>query len=388
LNSTATIVLYLWHIWIPYCRKRWEEATQDAAAEGATYTPLPDRYYPVEDKKEDVREEEEETELKPFEKCIFALGDANLVTAIAIIVSSMYQSILDPNYPLYHLFLARSLAAIALVGYNSTGVLYHLLRKKRKWSILMRWFLSIATIVLYIVWSSKTIDRFRQLERTWDRDDLAFAPACLSSHWSKLVPFSFSFWINTNYFLMPTAFFSILVSPIPYIWGRIAICIKFIDKSTFRLINGVLKDIWESELIPDEGQAWKKALISLWQIIWLACESIIVLILCFLNAFFVPAEGMQPIAALILGLLWNGWDIMNIKLSNWNTVVDALDAPLTVRSNPERDFGFGQVFPIVMFLQVILTVLDAVAGKHFILRFQSSKLKALSLSSSTLRKPL
>jgi hypothetical protein len=79
---------------------------------------------------------------------------------------------------------------------------------------------------------------------------------------------------------------------------------------------------------------------------------------------------------------------MNIKLSNWNTVVDALDAPLTVRSNPERDFGFGQVFPIVMFLQVILTVLDAVAGKHFILRFQSSKLKALSLSSSTLRKPL
>ena len=379
MNATGTIVLYLWHIWIPYFRKRWEEATRDAAAEGATYTPLPDRYYLVEDEKEDVREEEEEkeTELTPFEKCNFALGDANLVAAIAIIVSSMYKSIPDPNYPLYHLFLARSLAAIALVGHNSTGVLYHLLRKKRKWSILMRWFLSIVAIVLYIVWSSKTIDRFRQLERLWGRDDLAFAPACLSSHWSKLIPFSFSFWINTNYFFMPTAFVSILVSPIPYIRGLIAICIKFIDKWTFWLINCVLKDIWESELMPNEGQAWKKAVIGLGRIFWLAFKSICVFILCFLNALFVPAEGMQPINALFLGLLWNGWDIMNIKLSNWNTVVDALDAPLIVRSNPERDFGFGQVFPIVMFLQSILTVLDAVACKHFILRFQSSELKVL-----------
>jgi hypothetical protein len=67
-----------------------------------------------------------------YERCLFTLGDTNLVTAVAIVISSTYKSIPDPSYPLYHLFIARSPAAAALLGHNLTGPEYTLLRKKHE----------------------------------------------------------------------------------------------------------------------------------------------------------------------------------------------------------------------------------------------------------------
>jgi hypothetical protein len=372
LNAAAAVVLYLWYIWFPYARKRWEAANAvAAAATNARLRKTPDRYYAPED---------EETELTPIERCIFTLGDANLVTAIAIMISSMYKSIPHPNYPLYHMFIARSLATIALLGHNSTGPVYALLRKKHEWSIRIRWVLSVVSILLYLVWSLYALTRFWKLERHWKQDDLAFTPACLSAHRSKLVPFSFSFWIIINFFWMPIGFGNILVSPFAGTRGAVNKGIRKIDECTFKCIYSLYKR--KGDLMPRDGPTWKKVGLCVGRLLTLALKIGGVLLWFIVQLLFIPVDALQPINTLVLGLAWAVYDVLTIKLSNWNTVVDALDAPsLAERSNPESDYGIGQVFPIVMFLQVILAVLDAMAGKWFIPRFKLCHLQRITADS-------
>jgi hypothetical protein len=88
--------------------------------------------------------------------------------------------------------------------------------------------------------------------------------------------------------------------------------------------------------------------------------TILMILIC---SLFMSSDALQPFSNIILGLVWGIYDVITVKISNWNSVVDTLETPLsTVPTNPEQDFGIGQIFPLVMGLQLIMAFLDAISG--------------------------
>ncbi len=300
----------------------------------------------------------------------------------------------DPAYPLYHLFLARSLAALALVGHNTAAFVYAKLRRYHPYSLYVRCAVSFATMILYLTWSGLALERFRLFEQQpWP----GFTPLCFSTHRCR-VGGTFRFWIRMNMFWVPQSFAWVLLNPFKLI-DSVEHALDYVDGFIISLIKGVFTKYW-SNLVPSNSATypmWKFMGVISWSITRAMVKTFGVMILVLLSSIFFPTDALLPISNILLGLVWPIYDVVTVKLSNQHAVVDALETPVSqAPQNPEQDFGIGQIFPLLMGLQLVMAFLDACSGRirrmassgpslmNFKLGHLNKKAKSSSLSSSAL----
>jgi hypothetical protein len=146
---------------------------------------------------------------------------------------------------------------------------------------------------------------------------------------------------------MPVAFGSILVSPFLRIQKKVNKGIRDADESNLKILYK-LRGIWEDELMPRGGPTWKNVSKCIVRISIRVLETGVALCWFIVQLLTLPIEVFQPINTLVLGFAWTIYDIITIKLSNWSSVVDALDTPSAAeRSNPEGVLGLVKYSPLL-----------------------------------------
>lgn len=82
-------------------------------------------------------------------------------------------------------------------------------------------------------------------------------------------------------------------------------------------------------------------------------------------ALFLSPSQMMDIPFNLLFLPWDLYDLFIVKRSNEGLVVDVpeLSSPT---GNSESDWGFGQIFPLIMMLSLLMNFIDSWISKpHF-----------------------
>ncbi len=302
-----------------------------------------------------------DNELTPLETLALGLGDTGLITGLAIILSSMAKAYADPQYPQYHLFIARMLASLAFCGYNASNVVYPKLRTpQRRNSLYTRWFLSTSAMVLFLHWNTAALSRFKD----WQY----YTPGCFSGHRNRGYG-TYGFWILVHYFWIPQMFGWVLLVPFSFVDELDSVAVR-IDVLTLFLIRSAWWRIRNVGMVPsqrrrDHSSWWRVPLDLLGNALWAVIMTGVVVLYLTLALFLFPVDSLGPVSNLFLGIVWATYDLVTIKMSNLTAVVYSLQmpGPVDVR-NPETEWGIGQIFPLVMGLQVALACLDALFDSY------------------------
>jgi hypothetical protein len=310
--------------------------------------------------------------LTSTEQFIFNLGDLNLATSLAIIISSMVNIHTNPHYPLYHIFIARALASSAIIGHNSTTFVYTKFQQKRTYSLWIRWFLSLSALVLYTIWCGQALSKFQEQDK---QREWKFMPFCLSAG-GNIVPGSWTGWIWFNRLEMPFTFFWIIMSPFP--WSSVVDeTIQRLDAFTFGRFRAIIVDYWKdvSWIGQEQRQAtaWNYVTTFVHNFLVAAVKTLLTLLWILVCVLLIPCDSVMPLSQGLFGILWNIYDIYTIRKGNAGVVVNVLSTPDWPNTeNPEEKWGFGQIFPVVMLLQIFITFLDYALGKQLGVTAKSS----------------
>lgn len=263
-------------------------------------------------------------------------GDSQLVTGLAFIIASLVNIYKDDKTPLYHIFIARSLADICLTGHSASIILVP--RTEHNWTF--RLGLLLCTIGLWEFWSYAAIERFRR----WDGE----TPHCLENE--SVIPGDYEHWIILSLVWIPLGY-------IPFFLNISEAGLKFTDKFEEWVITCPLSVIKRAKKI---GRSY-----SIGDFLSKASISIIEAVLCVMFLAFavlIPAScTLLPVQSAI-SLWWDIYEIAKARAANAHIiVVNPYYRPGTSfqnNDNPEHDWGFGQILPFVMLLLPILTALD------------------------------
>ena len=136
-------------------------------------------------------------------------GDSQLISGLTIIIASLVNVCIDDETPLYHIFIARSLADICLTGHSANIIL--LARTEHNWTF--RLGLLLCTIDLWEFWSYAAIERFQR----WDGETLH----CLEN--DSVIPGDYEHWIILSLAWMPLGY-------IPFLLNILESGLKLIEK--------------------------------------------------------------------------------------------------------------------------------------------------------------
>jgi hypothetical protein len=262
----------------------------------------------------------------------------------------------DPQYALYHIFLGRSLAFMALNGHNAgMYFVYPKFQRHHPISLYLRSCLSLITMGAYLAWSVIALQRFKEWDTyTWP----SFTPMCFNYQFNR-VPWSFEFWIWTFILLVPLGYIWLLVIPFSRAGAKV---LHRVFEEADQLTVDVVKGIFFRKFAP-VFESTPKPFERIRLYLWGALKCFLGIIWLLICIFIFPTTAMQPFSALV-GLAWDLYDVLTIKLGNKKVVVDSLQiSPTSLEpENPELQWGYGQIFPIVMLLMWIIAVLDATNG--------------------------
>lgn len=300
-------------------------------------------------------------DLSPAENLVLALSDTCHVSGLAVAISSIIKIALSgAYYPTYHLFIARSLCFLALTGYyvgqlgSSIYAKLHALHPRK---LRIRVIISVLTMLIFITWSFIALPRFS----AWEfNEDTVFTPQCFSMHLNTLVPWSYSFWIWINIFWVPQGFVWVLLTP----WSFIDRVDVFIGKIDILLLWVAFKVALLWFCLLDDVHLSILGTMRICVKLFLTCLATLTTLFGFvLWILFLPSDAIAVPAAL-LNLVWSTYDIVTAKRSNAAAVVDVLQTPsLPVPTNGEMEFGFGQIFPVVMILLWFVAGIDFASGR-------------------------
>ena len=274
-------------------------------------------------------------------------GDSQLISGLAIIIASLVNMYKDHETPLYHIFIARSLADICLTGHSASIILVP--RTEHNWTF--RLGLAFSTIGLWEFWSYAAIKRFRQ----WSSE----TPHCLENN--NIFAGKYEHWIILSLVWVPLGYLPFYLNT----WGpgrdwtdRFEALITAYPRYLIQHRNYIFDSV-------SIGDFLCRALLSIVEAV------VCVIFLAF--AVLVPAScTLLPLQSFI-SLWWDTYDVTVARAANAHIVV-ADPAYQSGRSfqnndNPEHDWGFGQILPFVMLLLPILTALDYLESMEFFILF-------------------
>jgi len=264
----------------------------------------------------------------------------------------------DPQYPLYHIFLGRSLAFMAINGHN-TGMyfVYSKFQRHHPISLYLRSCLSLVTVTAYLAWSVIALQRFKE----WDWDTYEwpdYTPMCFNYQLNR-VPWSFTFWIWAFMLLVPLGYTWLLIIPFSKAGADI---LHYAFEATDQFTVDIVKGVFFGKFAPVRRSS-QKPFERIRLYLWGAVKYFLGVIWLLICIFIFPTTAMQPFSALV-SLAWDIYDVLTIKVGNRNVVADSLQVLPTSPEpeNPELQWGYGQIFPIVMLLMWVVAVLDAASG--------------------------
>jgi hypothetical protein len=362
----ATSVVW-WHIAYQRWNTAWEMAKEklvpfrDAWPRGQIPGQVPKRPQSPAPHAQAQAEESDIEDLSPAENLVIALSDTCHVSGLAVATSSIIKiALTGADYPTYHLFIARCLCFLALTGYyvgqlgSSIYAKLHALHPRR---LRVRVFVSALTMLMFITWSFIALPRFS----AWEfNEDAVFTPQCFSTHLNTLVPFSFSFWIWANIFWIPQGFVWVLLTPWSFV-GRVDVFLGKVDVLLLWVVFKVAL-LWTC-LLDDVSHSILGAMWICVRLFFTCLATLSTLAGFVLWILFVPTDTIAVPAAL-LNLVWSTYDVIIAKRSNARVVVDVLQTPSPPDpGNGEMEFGFGQIFPVVMILLWCVAGIDFASGR-------------------------
>lgn len=293
--------------------------------------------------------------ITPWDELLISIADTNLVSTLGVVISSLVNLLSDiNNHPTYHLWIAWILADLAIMGFSAASQVFRKVRDNRteRYRLIPRTALACVTWVLWMYWTCLILKRFRALEATWE-EDKSYTPQCFSTHLDMSDRFTFSFWIYINFFWVSQSFVWIILIPSPVH--------VYFDKWLFTFDLWLIRlaisvPIAVQRLIRHRGPRTASIIIVC---IWLFHVPLTYAVVLFL----LPSHVMDLPFALIF-IPWDIYDIYIAKKSNRGIV---LDVPSSVIKGPinnsELDWGFGQIFPLVLMILLLLNCIDAYLSK-------------------------
>ncbi|MCJ1481703.1 hypothetical protein MMC06_001862 [Schaereria dolodes] len=284
-----------------------------------------------------------------------------LVTGLAVIIASSVNIWRDSKTPLYHIFIARSLADTAFIGH--TAAITHVYPTKHNWRV--RLGLVTVAMAMWLWWTVVAIARFREFEK----EDYAnnATPVCFENN--NIIGLDYTTWMYISLAWLPFSYCTLYLG----LWseGR-----KFVDQFEDLITSWPQNFARHVTKLKDsrESMSSVKGVARVAIRVVLLIISSVLLLMFWTFALLVPASRtLSPIQNLI-PFAWDFYDVYTVRKANADIVV-ANPNYRTGRSfqdndNPENDWGFGQILPFVMLLLPILTAIDFVSGEfsaHYLL---------------------
>jgi hypothetical protein len=290
----------------------------------------------------------EESKLyRPSVKAFLALGDTQLITALALTVTSLIFITAEGNTSLYHIFVARGLVNANLSGYGASLML----GTKDQCNFMLRWLLLVMFLILYVVWTELCIHEFGR----WSSKP----PLCFQNE--NVVPGNYIVWMSLDRFWCPLGFLWVILEPVETLQKPISWIEDSLPKMPREYWELFCKE-WQSRAT--KGRAKSEAYLMLAcyaSRLLLSVIGVLVSIITITPPFFTPFSNL-------LFFVWAVYDVFKVRQINTalGAVVTCPSEPahwVQCKQNPETQFGFGQILPFCLFLSTILQLADIYSGK-------------------------
>ncbi|KAI8676071.1 hypothetical protein NCS57_00510500 [Fusarium keratoplasticum] len=294
--------------------------------------------------------------MTPWDELLISIADTNLISALGIVISSLVNLLSDIDaYPNYHLWIAWILADLAIMGFGAASQVYHKIRynEAERYRLIPRTILAGVTWALWMCWTCLILDRFRAWEVTWEAEK-SHTPQCFSTHLDMSDRFTFTFWIYINLFWVSQSFVWIISTPF-----RVH---AYLDRWLY------IFDIWLVRLaisIPRAAQHLVRRRGSRIASIIIGCIWLFYVPPIYGVVLFLLPSHIMDLPFVLIFIPWDIYDIYIAKKSNRGIVVDVPTLTLqeSIR-NSESDWGFGQIFPMVFIIILLLNFTDAYLGSR------------------------
>ena len=284
-------------------------------------------------------------------KCVFMLADIQLVTAAAITWSSITLIHSASETSLYHVFVARCLVQANITGHGTA--LVFAIRKQRNWWL--RIILLVCALPVYTYW---TVIGIREFDK-WSN----VTPKCFYN--SSLTPGWYTDWM----------WLDIPWTIVGYLWlladatGRMSDCLKTIDGWTVDLLLHALKSV--CKLLTELRQlkllsvplttSLLRLMVFLFIMLTTVTTAVLRLVVFLFITFTISPPSTLPVCSLVF-FLWSWYEVQSARSANQHIlVVSPVSQPSTSlqgNSNPENDWGFGQLLPLFLLLLPLLQAAD------------------------------
>lgn len=277
-------------------------------------------------------------------KTLIALGDTQLITALAITITSLLFITVEKDTSLYHIFVARGLVDVNMAGYGASLIMGTM----DQCNFMFRWALLVALVVIYLVWNEFCIQKFEG----WSHKP----PLCFQNE--NIVPGDYTTWMHLNRIWCPLGFIWVLLEPFEPLQRALQLVENDLAGQPMRYW-GDLFDTWRSR-----PSATPKAFYL--AMAGYAGGPLLSVIAVILAAITITPPFFTPFA----GLLFVSWAVYNVYMvrrvngSIWAIVTCPSDPTLWERckENPEPQLGFGQILPFCLILSTVLQLADIYSG--------------------------
>ena len=280
-------------------------------------------------------------------KCAYLFGDTSLSTMLAVVCSSIILIKTSSETSLYHVFVARCLAQNCIPAIGSA--LYHDVEHGPNWRLRMS--LLISMLILYLYWTSLCISEFN----TWHSS----SPRCFFD--DSKVPFWYTTWMKVDLAWTPLGWMWYILETFSRA-QPVATLLKQLNEMPMNASRSI-QEQWNNMIqyarSPRSSASTLLAGLSL-LVVFITIQVVVVLIIVLI---FCP-PSTEPITN-SLYYIWSIYDLLTVWRANAHIIVECPEnhsqTTLQGNSNPENDWGFGQLLPLFYLMLPLLNVFDIIA---------------------------
>ena len=289
---------------------------------------------------------------------IVAIGDTQLLMATGITIASLIMIKAEGASSLYHIFIARCLTGVNIAG-QGAAIIYGS-GSRFNWDL--RLGLMVAFIPLYLYWTAICIEEFEKFDYQ--------TPHCFKNE--NFVGGRYTTWMKVDLMWMPPGYAVVLMQ-------RFERSRDWVDGFDTHL------RLWPVEIYKNVKDAHRaagrrptlvtKAVANIILISFYIFLALLYLALVILTFVAISPPSVLPFSQLFF-FLWAVYDEITVWNSNAPSVVACPSGlphvSLQSNQNPEHDWGFGQILPLLLLLLPILQISDLFTGMSSGSKFRSS----------------